>query len=592
MRAPRIHRGARFPGRLHVRYPERSKSRARRVALALLGWGLARAGAVGAGGGEDALALANAAFQNADYAGAVAALGPAMAALDSNARAWRLLGAAELKLHHSDRATRAYTRALALEPGNPQPLLALGIAAAQAGDRDGAFAWFGKAHATGRIDMTQLGVEPDVTPLRTDARYAPLLPTPEDFAHPFVEDVNVIREWDGEAPNDQFGWIARVIGDVDGDGVNDFVTSAPTKDIGGENAGRIYVYSGRSGALLWQADGSPGDQLGSGIEAAGDTNGDGIPDVVGSAPEANTAYVYSGRDGRVLLTLHGEAKGDRFGEHVSSVGDIDGDGCADIIIGAPGNGAGGKEAGRAYVYSGRDGHVLLTLTGERAGDGFGSTVSGYSDRTHRFIVVGAPAAGPDRHGRVYVYRGLTRQPAFVIDADPTGVALGYMFVSVLGDVDGDGVPDIFASDWSDASHGAGTGKVYVYSGRTGRRLYAFTGETAGEGFGTTHSTAGDVNGDGRADVIVGAWQYGVAAPGGGRASLFDGRTGQRLRTYTSRVVGETFGFDAVGMGTLDSRGQMELLITSGWSPVHGYHSGRVFLISSGVERAPATHRRP
>ena len=68
-----------------------------------------------------------------------------------------------------------------------------------------------------------------------------------------------------------------------------------------------------------------------------------------SAPEIDTAYVYSGRDGRVLLTLHGEAKGDRFGEHVSSVGDFERGGHADLIIGAPGNNAGGQGAGRAYV---------------------------------------------------------------------------------------------------------------------------------------------------------------------------------------------------------------------------------------------------
>ena len=109
-----------------------------------------------------------------------------------------------------------------------------------------------------------------------------------------------------------------------------------------------------------------------------------------------------------------------------------------------------------------------------------------------------------------------------------------MFVSVLGDVDGDGVPDIFASDWSDKSNGPGAGKVYIYSGRTGRRLFTLSGETAGEGFGTTHSVVGDVNGDGRADLIVGSWQYGKTAQSGGRAYLYDGRSHKLLRTYTSR----------------------------------------------------------
>ncbi len=534
-------------------------------------------------GTSKVLAAAGAALRNQDYRGTLRILEPAMNALATNAAAWRNLGVAHLKLHESDAAQQAFGRALKLDPKNTRLLMFLGLAAAQSGQTEQAFEWLQKAKAMRQVDMTQLDIEPDMTALRSDPRYSALLPRPEDFAHPFVEAVNIIREWDGEVAGDQFGWIARVIGDVDGDGVNDFVTSAPTKNIDGENAGRIYVYSGKTGQLLWKVDGAPGDQLGTGIEAAGDVNKDGIPDVIGSAPSIDTVYVYSGRNGRVLMTLHGEAAGDTFGAHVACVGDVDGDGYSDIIVGAPGNNTGGKGAGRAYVYSGKDGRLLLTLNGKRAGDAFGSTVSGYSDAKQHLLLVGAPAAGPRKSGRVYVYRDLSQKPAFVFDADPTGVALGYMFLSVLGDVDGDGVPDVFASDWSDAGKGAGTGKAYVYSGRTGRRLYTFTGETAGEGFGTTQSVAGDVTGDGRADLIIGSWQYSREAQGAGRAYLYDGRSGQLLRTYTSRVPGDTFGFDAVGMGTRDGNGQSELLITAGWSGVHGYHSGRIFLISTGIK---------
>ena len=534
---------------------------------------------------DKVLADATSALQNQDYRGAVNLLEPAMSALQERAAAWRSLGLAHLKLHESSAAQDAYSKALELEPDSPLPLIPLGVAAAQSGQTEEAITWFRKAKTSRRVDMTQLEIEPDLQALRSDPRFHELLPMPEDFAHPFVEDVNIVREWDGEAPGDQFGWIARVIGDVDGDGANDFVTSAPTKNAGGENAGRIYVYSGRGGTLLWKADGAPGDQLGTGIEAAGDTDGDGIADVVAGAPSIDTAYVYSGRDGRVLLTVRGEAQGDSFGDHVASVGDIDGDGHPDIIVGAPTNNALGKGAGRAYIYSGKDGRRLLTLSGEHAGDAFGSTVAGYTNGKQRLLIVGAASGGPENKGRVYVYRDLSGHPAFVIDADRTGVALGYMFVSVLGDVDGDGVPDIFASDWSDSSKGPRTGKTYVYSGRTGRRIYVLMGETAGEGFGTTQSIAGDVNGDGRADLIVGSWQYSVAAQSGGRAYLYDGKSGRLLRTYTCRIPGDTFGFDAVGMGSTDSAGQAELLITAGWSGVHGYHSGRIFLISSGVPRA-------
>ena len=377
-------------------------------------------GAIPSRDSNTALGLASEALQRSDFGGAIRILEPAMTSLGSNPSAWRSLGLAHLRLHEPDLARQAYLKALALDPANALPALGLGIASAQLGHSDDAFAWLQKARADRWLDISRIDGEPDLASLRFDPRYDGLRHHPDDFSHPFVEDVNIIREWDGEAAGDQFGWIARVIGDVDDDGVNDFVTSAPTKNIHGESAGRIYVYSGRTGSLLWSVDGSPGDELGSGIESAGDANGDGVPDVIGSAPPIDAVYVYSGHDGHVLLSLHGEAKGDRFGEHVSAAGDFVGDGHADVLVGAPGNSAGGRGAGRAYLYAGNDGRLLMTLTGAREGDAFGSTVAGYSDGKHRFLVVGAPAAGPRRNGRVYVYRDLSTHPAFVIDADLTG----------------------------------------------------------------------------------------------------------------------------------------------------------------------------
>ena len=103
----------------------------------------------------------------------------------------------------------------------------------------------------------------------------------------------------------------------------------------------------------------------------------------------------------------------------------------------------------------------------------------------------------------------------MIEADETGAALGAMFVSVLGDVDADGVPDVYASDWSNAAKGPSTGRIYVHSGKDGRRIFALTGETPGEGFGIGPATAGDVDHDGHADLIVGSWQYAGAAVSGG-----------------------------------------------------------------------------
>jgi hypothetical protein len=113
-----------------------------------------------------------------------------------------------------------------------------------------------------------------------------------------------------------------------------------------------------------------------------------------------------------------------------------------------------------------------------------------------------------------------------------------------------------------------------------------TGETAGEGFGIGPAGAGDVDGDGNDDLIVGAWQYGGAALSAGRAYLYSGKDGRLLETYTCRIPGDTFGFDAVGMGDVDGDGTIDFLITSAWSGIQGNHSGRVFLISSGIRKTP------
>ncbi|MBS0419855.1 MAG: FG-GAP repeat protein [Proteobacteria bacterium] len=403
----------------------------------------------------------------------------------------------------------------------------------------------------------------------------------------FVEPVCVIREWRGEAPEDQFGWIARNIGDVDGDGIADVVASAPTHGSNGSNAGRIYVYSTGRNKLLWSADGRLGDQLGSGVEGVGDTDGDGVPDVAASGPDGGIAHIYSGRDGRILHSFRAPRKDELFGNHVAGAGDFDGDGFADIIIGSPGKPGTKRNPGHAYIYSGKSGSLLLTLSGENPGDEFGSTVAGYARDGVRFLVVGAPKAGKSHHGRAYVYRNGVADPSFTIEADETGNALGAMFVAVLGDVDGDGIADIYASDWRNEAKGPSTGRVYIYSGRTGQHLYTLTGEGRGDGFGTSPSVAGDIDRDGHSDLIVGAWQYGKVVVGGGRAYLYGGANGDLLKTFTSRVPGETFGFDAVGLGDVDHDGVDDLLITSGWSGVNGHHSGRVFVISSGIGHAPA-----
>ena len=518
-----------------------------------------------------------------DAGGAAKMLEGIVATEPKNVSAWRMLALCYRKSGDLDRSRAAYERAMTLEPGSATTMFNLAGVYALQGKPDSAFALLARVKSSHNYDMTQLEVDSAYTSLRRDARYRPLLPSAADFAHPFVENVKVLLEVDGDSTGDQFGWIARDMGDVDHDGANDFVTSAPTKSTGGANAGRVSVYSSRSGKLLWAVDGKPGEQLGTGVESAGDVDGDGTQDVVAGAPYSGRAYVYSGKDGHTLFTLRAENDSDAFGQHVSSAGDVDHDGHADFLVGAPANKAGGRGAGRAYLYSGKDGHLLLTLTGERAGDAFGSTVGGYSDSARTFIVVGAPGAGSGKTGRTYVYERLSTKPMFVIESDSTGQALGAMFVSVMGDVNGDGVPDVYASDFTNRAKGPSTGRIYVHSGRDGTRLVTLTGEGPGEGFGIGPGKTGDVDHDGYADLVVGSWQYSTAATSGGRTYLYSGRDGHLIKSYTDRIAGDTFGFDAVGIGDVDGDGTVDFLITAAWSGVHGNHSGRIFIVSSGVK---------
>jgi hypothetical protein len=292
--------------------------------------------------------------------------------------------------------------------------------------------------------------------------------------------------------------------------------------------------------------------------------------------------VLSGKDGRVLREFRG-ANGAGFGTRVSEAGDLDRDGHADLLVCATQETMEEGTFGTARVYSGKTGTELLLLTGEAPGDGFGNACDGATRGGESWLVIGAPNGGEGGRGLTYVFdsAGAVR---FVIEAEPSGQELGGMFVSLVGDVDADGTSDVYASDWYDGARGQATGRIYVHSGASGARLLTLTGESAGECFGIGPADAGDVDGDGHADLAIGSWQDSRAARSGGSVSVFSGKDGRRLRRITCRVPGDTFGFDATGLGDIDGDGVVDLLASSGWSRIKGSRTGRVFVIAG--ERAP------
>jgi hypothetical protein len=332
----------------------------------------------------------------------------------------------------------------------------------------------------------------------------------------------------GEEAGSNFGAAATSAGDVNGDGYSDVLVGAGGYMTG---TGRVYLYHGSAGglidtpALVFTGE-NEGDALARSAPA-GDVNGDGYADVIISASN----YPSAGGDGRVYLYL-GSAGGlsatpaltltgsgaERFGIDLDTAGDVNGDGYADVVVGASRYSGG---LGAIYVYhGGADGlsaTPAFTATGEGGDARFGVAVGtagdvngdGYSD-----VVVGAEYyyTSVYQEGWAYVFAGsetgLNSTPIFAESDAPQ--IFGHD-VSAAGDVNGDGYDDILIGVPGYPNFSQRIGRILVYHGSAtgpdGTPDFIATGETNNSRFGNSVGTAGDVNGDGFADIIVGAPNY-------------------------------------------------------------------------------------
>jgi hypothetical protein len=377
----------------------------------------------------------------------------------------------------------------------------------------------------------------------------------------FVEPVDVLHTLSGTTPGAAYGWAVSELGDVDGDSKMDLVVGEPFT-----TGGTTYVYSGRTGALLYRLDGAPGDQQGYAIADAGDTDGDGVPDIVSGAPGVGrgSAYLYSGATGRLLHTFSRGRNGDFFGAAVAGAGDVNRDGHADVLVGAPLNDGSGPDAGRAYVFSGRTYKLLRKLHAGDEGDFFGSATDWSADLNadgRPELIVGAQNGGPTTGGKTYVFSARNGRTLFTMTPPASAVEFGSFFVAGVGDVNGDGTGDVYAADYADGSLGPGTGRAAVHSGADGTELQSWTGSEAGEGLGPGRE-AGDVDGDGLVDLAIGSYTSSDGAAQAGKVEIFSGVDGSLIRRITSTTPFENLGFDVVGVGDLSGDGIPDLLISA------------------------------
>lgn len=175
----------------------------------------------------------------------------------------------------------------------------------------------------------------------------------------------------GENSGDWFGFAVAAAGDLNGDQKSELLIGAREASPSGHtNAGSAYVYEGKNGTLLRRLDGTNDrDAFGTSVSAAGDINRDGTNDILVGARFAlnssnqptGAALVYSGADGSQITKVNGELSQDWFGGSVAVVGDINGDGWLEWVVGAAGSDPGGRSnAGQAYVFGMK--HFDLAVT--------------------------------------------------------------------------------------------------------------------------------------------------------------------------------------------------------------------------------------
>lgn len=335
--------------------------------------------------------------------------------------------------------------------------------------------------------------------------------------------------------------------------------------------------------------------------AAGDWNGDGIPDLAVGAPAGQgtgvrphgKVYLYLGGEGfgsaAAAVLSAGEA-GDGFGEAISMADDINGDSLADLVVGAPHSRKAGATAGRAYVWFGRrsggpgrapDAEIRLgstndlfgaaVATGDLSGDGQADLV--ISSRHDK--------AGEKWPGSVTIIHGGKKisfaAPAQVIFGEGTGWQDEFgASVAIIPDVNGDGAGELVVGAPQVSDGARQLGKVYLYYG--GLKIEAipaatFVGESEAGRFGQHVFSLGDVNGDSKGDWAVQAENESGSR---GVVHFYYGGWDRPFQQFTGETVGDRLGGALAVLRGLE--GGPKVIAGARWNDSESDNAGRVYFL--------------
>ncbi len=441
-------------------------------------------------------------------------------------------------------------------------------------------------------------------------------------------------EFTGIGSGDYAGQAVSGAGDVNGDGYDDMLIGAVDANGGMSNpAGAAYIVFGgpapTSGSLSGAGatyDGEGTEEAGYSVAGLGDVDGDGYDDVLiganyyGDDPDdpshpSGASYLVLGGPRPTSSAVSaagvayiGQAR-DASADGLAGAGDVNGDGFADMLIGAPGNTDGGQASGAAYLVLGGPsaaGGSLADADAEYTGqawpvqDEVGAAVAGAGDVNGDGLddmLIGAPtnSEGGEFSGAAYlILGGPTPKSAALtgVDAEFVGETArdeAGRSVAGSGDVNADGYADFLIGAYGNSDGSLEGGAVYLllggpmpasaslsfadaeYTGRAGDKV----------GAGTSVSGAGDVDGDGHDDILIGACEDNEAGFDAGAAYLVLGSsspTGESLSvadaSYLGAAPADYAGWSVSGAGDVNQDGHDDLLIgaypsSDGGSPETG-----------------------